>query len=231
VACLSAGAAHAGSAEDRARAAYEKGMAEFGLGNYAAAAEQYEAAYRIKPDGALLFNAAQAHRRAGHTQRALDLYRNFVRLYPGKEQLVADARKRIAELEKQLSTDSTPPPADKPAPGAAARTEPPPMAPAPLTAASSPSAQPSDATPAEKPRPALALATAPATKSETTPGLALQKQPASTEAASQRSIFASPWFWVAAGAVLAAGAVTAFVVLNPSYPDATFGQVKTMPGN
>jgi len=106
----------AGSTEDRARAAYEKGMAEFGLGNYAAAAEHYEAAYRIKPDGALLCNAAQAHRRAGHTQRALELYRNFVRLYPGKEQLVADARKRIAALEKQQSAETAPPPGRSPPP-------------------------------------------------------------------------------------------------------------------
>jgi hypothetical protein len=59
----------------------------------------------------LLFNAAQAHRRAGHTQRALELYRNFVRLYPGKPQLIADARKRIAELERVRPDSGASPPA------------------------------------------------------------------------------------------------------------------------
>jgi hypothetical protein len=48
-----------------------------------------------------------------------------------------------------------------------------------------------------------------------------------TATTERRSIFGRPWFWVAVGAVLAAGAVATFVALNPSYPDASFGHTMT----
>ena len=65
-----------------ARRVYDEATAAFGLGRYAEAAEKYEAAFSLRPDPALLYNAAQSYRLAGNKARALELYRNYVRLYP-----------------------------------------------------------------------------------------------------------------------------------------------------
>ncbi|HEY6475551.1 MAG TPA: tetratricopeptide repeat protein, partial [Polyangia bacterium] len=65
-----------------ARKAYEEATAAFGLGRYAEAADRYEKAFSLHPDPALLYNAAQAFRLAGNSKRALELYRNYLRLYP-----------------------------------------------------------------------------------------------------------------------------------------------------
>ena len=45
------------------------------------AADNYEKAFALKPDPAVLYNAAQAHRLAGNKQRALDLYQSYLRMY------------------------------------------------------------------------------------------------------------------------------------------------------
>ena len=54
-----------------ARRHYEKATAAFGLGKYDEAAREYEAAFELKPDPALLYNAAQACRLAGRSARAI----------------------------------------------------------------------------------------------------------------------------------------------------------------
>ena len=76
-----------------ARELYGEAMAAFGLGHYAAAAEKYEAAFSLRPDPALLYNAAQSYRLAGNKPRALELYRNCLRLYPNFRN-AEDARER-----------------------------------------------------------------------------------------------------------------------------------------
>jgi tetratricopeptide (TPR) repeat protein len=81
-----------------AREAYQRATAEFGLGNYAAAATEYEKAFRHKPDPALLFNAAQAYRLADNKPRALQLYRNYLRLFPTGV-AANEARKHVETLE------------------------------------------------------------------------------------------------------------------------------------
>src|SRR5205807_10015881 len=57
-------------AED-AKSLFEHGMTLYALGRYTEAAPLFERAFELKPDPALLYNAAQAHRLAGHSQRAL----------------------------------------------------------------------------------------------------------------------------------------------------------------
>lgn len=61
---------------------YDKATAAFALGSYPEAATNYEKAFSLKPDPALLYNAAQAHRLAGNNKRALELYKSYLRVFP-----------------------------------------------------------------------------------------------------------------------------------------------------
>ena len=63
------------------------------------AAAKYEAAFALRPDPALLYNAAQSHRLAGNKPRALELYRDYVRLYPDGAS-AEDARGHVSALKK-----------------------------------------------------------------------------------------------------------------------------------
>jgi outer membrane protein assembly factor BamD (BamD/ComL family) len=95
----------AGAAEDKrseARRLYDEATAAFGVGSYAEAAEKYKASFKLHPEPALLYNAAQAYRMAGNRQRALPLYRNFVRLYGGNPR-AEDARNHAAALEGAMN--------------------------------------------------------------------------------------------------------------------------------
>ncbi|HEY7374083.1 MAG TPA: tetratricopeptide repeat protein [Polyangia bacterium] len=92
-----------------AKRIYEEATAAFGLGRYAEAAERYEAAFAIKPDPALLYNAAQSYRLAGNKPRALELYRNYVRLYPDGTN-AEDARSHVAALKKAIEDERPPGP-------------------------------------------------------------------------------------------------------------------------
>jgi tetratricopeptide (TPR) repeat protein len=92
-----------------ARRHYEKATAAFGLGKYDEAAREYEAAFELKPDPALLYNAAQAYRLAGRNTRAIELYRNYLRLYGGEALNAEDARQHISRLEAAPGTERPPP--------------------------------------------------------------------------------------------------------------------------
>src|ERR1700694_2874684 len=75
---------HAARAQDAAedtKVMFERGMALYALGKYAEAAPLFERAFELKPDPALLYNAAQAHRFMGEKARALELYQSYLRLY------------------------------------------------------------------------------------------------------------------------------------------------------
>jgi tetratricopeptide (TPR) repeat protein len=147
------------AAEDKttseARRLYSEATAAFGLGNYAEAAEKYEGSFKLHPDAALLYNAAQAYRMAGNQTRALQLYRNFIRLY-GDNPRTPDARTHVAALEKALAEAAT------------ASAAPPPPAPAPMP---TPPASPSLTAPAPSPEqpPALVVAQTPQSTDEGTP--------------------------------------------------------------
>ena len=92
-----------------ARQAYDQATAAFGLGHYAEAAEKYETAFSLRPDPALLYNAAQAYRLAGNRPRALELYRNYLRLYPNRQN-ADEARNQVAALTKALEEEKALPP-------------------------------------------------------------------------------------------------------------------------
>jgi tetratricopeptide (TPR) repeat protein len=92
-----------------ARAHYEKATTAYALGRYAEAAGEFEQAFALKPDPALLYNAAQAYRLAGRRDRALELYRNYLRVFGRRAEHASDVEWHIAELEK-LGTAAPPPP-------------------------------------------------------------------------------------------------------------------------
>src|SRR5437016_3056801 len=87
-----------------AKSFFESGSVAFALGDYAEAAGDYERAFSEKPDPALLYNAAQAHRLAGNTRRALLLYRSYLAtpLFTDRPASKQVAR-RIGELEDALA--------------------------------------------------------------------------------------------------------------------------------
>lgn len=221
LACLARPAA-AASGKD-AKKIYEEATAAFGLGRYADAAEKYEAAFAIRPDPALLYNAAQAYRLGGNKARALELYRNYVRLYPDGSNS-NDARSHVVALKKEIE-DERPPieMARPPRPGV----QPPPgvPAPAPTTGQATPVAPlpPAMPPPVELLPPAPVPAAAPPAPGSGVPMLTSSGAPQDE----QRPLTQKVWFWVAVGA----GAVVLTTVLllatrGESFPDASFGTAR-----
>ena len=198
-------AGSAGAAEEKkteARRLYDEATAAFGVGNYAEAAEKYEGSFKLHPDAALLYNAAQAYRMAGNQPRALQLYRNFVRLY-GDNPRTEDARNHAAALEKAIATGkpapAAPPPAGTPAPSAELA---PPPTPPPGVSLDAPAPQPGQPP---------ALIEQPAAPS----GNADEASP---------SLVRRPWFWVIVGAAVIGGTVGILVATRKdTYPEASLG--------
>jgi iron complex outermembrane receptor protein len=113
----------AADARSEARAHYEKATAAYALGRFAEAAAEFEQAFTLKPDPALLYNAAQAYRLAGSTERALQLYRSYLRVYGRRADHASDVEWHIGELEK-LGV-AAPPPASVERAGSSAAGSPP----------------------------------------------------------------------------------------------------------
>ena len=89
----------------RARAHYDKATAAYALGRYGDAATEFERAFTLKPDPAILYNAAQATRLAGKKERALELYRSYLRVYGRRAEHAPDVDWHIGELEKVIESD------------------------------------------------------------------------------------------------------------------------------
>jgi tetratricopeptide (TPR) repeat protein len=197
--------ARAASKDREARRLYDEATAAFGLGHYAEAAEKYEGAFALRPDPALLYNAAQAYRVAGNKPRALELYRNYLRLYADRSN-AADARNHVAALEKAIEDEKTPP----------AAAAPPPPAPAPAVTAP----PPAPLVAAAPPPPAPVAPAAP-------PGLVATPAPAAEPQPPPRN---RTWIWIAAGAAVLVGGTVAVLLATrgTNYPDPTLG---TAPGN
>jgi tetratricopeptide (TPR) repeat protein len=91
-----------------AREHYQKGTSNYDLGRYADAIKEFEAAYEIKNDPALLYNLAQSHRLAGNSEQALHFYRTYLRYVP-KAPNRAEIESRIAQLDQQVNQKNAPP--------------------------------------------------------------------------------------------------------------------------
>jgi hypothetical protein len=221
VAIVAPGRAKAGDTED-ARVYVDKATAAFALTHYAVAAENFEKAFELKPDPALLYNAAQAHRLAGNKERALALYKNYLRIYAKKDKQ-AEIQARIAELEKAIARDKAiaekPPNTTEPVAAAPPPAAPPPAlaAPPPVPAAPPPVAAPPPAAPPPAPSPPAAEpAPPPSALPQAVPPppaatLVVQPGPPAQE---ETSLVRKPWFWLTVAGVVAA--VTVVVVLASS---------------
>src|SRR4051794_34560531 len=93
------------SNEDEARVFLDKATAAYALNKYAVAAENFEKAFELKPDPALLYNAAQAYRLAGNKERALELYESYLRVYGKKVSSRGQIEARIKELKQAIEHD------------------------------------------------------------------------------------------------------------------------------
>ena len=107
----------------QAREHFRKGSKAFDLGHYPEAVKEYEAAYGLKEDPALLFNIAQAYRLDGDNQNAVRVYKSFLHRMPDAPNR-AEVERRIAELEavieqqgraKEGPPEGTLSPTDRPA--------------------------------------------------------------------------------------------------------------------
>jgi tetratricopeptide (TPR) repeat protein len=81
---------------------FEEGQKHFAFGEFDQAADEYELAYKAKPDPALLYDAAQSFRLANRPERALMLYRSYVQLYPGAQNL-AEVKAQILKLKEAIA--------------------------------------------------------------------------------------------------------------------------------
>ncbi|HET9620884.1 MAG TPA: tetratricopeptide repeat protein [Kofleriaceae bacterium] len=122
------------------------GIAAQSAGDFDTAITMFSKAYQLAPHPTLIFNSAQAHRLAGHKERALAMYRRYLEIAPTGDQ-AQTARDWIAELDpppRPAPVKPAPPPAiPAPAPVAPA-----PVAPAPVPASATPatvaSSEPAD---------------------------------------------------------------------------------------
>ncbi len=81
---------------------FDKATTHFAIGEFDQAAEEYQLAFKARPDPALLYNAAQAFRLANKLEKALLLYKNYVQLYP-RERNVEEVRGQIAKLKDAIA--------------------------------------------------------------------------------------------------------------------------------
>jgi tetratricopeptide (TPR) repeat protein len=91
-------------ATERARKHYVQAQKEYDLGNWEEAAREFSWAYELRPDPIFLYNMAQAYRRGGNLQRAIDLYKNYLLKDPSSPQRT-DVEQRIQRLQKQLDDE------------------------------------------------------------------------------------------------------------------------------
>src|SRR6476620_9263217 len=88
----------------QARTLAQEATAHYAVGEFVRSAEKYEAAYKLRPDPALLYNAAQAQRMAGNNDKALLLYKSYVMFYPN-EKNVPNVQQQIAKLQEALAAE------------------------------------------------------------------------------------------------------------------------------
>jgi hypothetical protein len=226
-----AGRAQAGNV-DEARAYVEKATAEYALNKYAAAAENFEKAFELKPDPALLYNAAQSYRLAGNKERALALYESFLRVYP-KEKKRAEIESHIQQLRSAIEHDraaSTSPPygtapvaiGSGDAHAAPPAVPPPaPTAPPPAAVTPPPSAPVTPIASAAEPPPAPASSVPAAPAPTASPSSSVVLTQTADTGSKDESLTHKTWFWVAVGGgVVAVALVVVLLASGGSNPAA-----------
>jgi tetratricopeptide (TPR) repeat protein len=179
-----------------AREHYQKGTSFYDLGRYADAIKEFEAAYEIKNDPALLYNLAQSNRLAGNSEQALHFYRTYLRYVP-KAANRAEIEERIKQLDQlvaQKSAAQTTPPV---------QVAPPENVAPPLQTAPPP---PTPAAPLSEPAPALGAPPAAPPQLTTAPPTAFPLPPQATPDDHHRMILAGEITAAAGGLLFIVGA-------------------------
>jgi tetratricopeptide (TPR) repeat protein len=88
----------------KARVLFDRATKQYNLGEYAVAAEAFKAAYDEYPDPTLLYNLAQCERQLAHKQRAITLYRSYLREMPSAPN-AAEAQRLVASLEQDVARE------------------------------------------------------------------------------------------------------------------------------
>lgn len=83
------------------REGMERSAAQYSAGQYEAAARGFALSYAVLPDRRLLFNLAQAQRRAGHLREAVALYQRFLN-EGATEPLRSEAQGHLDEAQRAL---------------------------------------------------------------------------------------------------------------------------------
>jgi tetratricopeptide (TPR) repeat protein len=229
IACCALMPARARAESDKRQQAkehYEKATRLYDVGKYGDAISEYEEAYLLVEDAALLFNIGQAYRLWDRPEEALRAYKNYLRRRPDASNR-ADVEKKIADLEKVIDdrhhgTTTTPPAVPPPVqPVQAAQPEavpasvssPPPSSPPPSSSPpSSPSlsAPPPSAPPAAEASAQNVEAPQPPAVSSETPA-ALVAQPAAPIEPAPRSNWLAYSFLGVGGACLITAGIAAGV--------------------
>ena len=87
-----------GANVDAARAHTRQGAAYYDLNRYREAYGEFEQAYLLEQDPALLYNMGQCQRKLGNSDQALHFYRTYLRRAP-EGPLTVEAEKRVRELD------------------------------------------------------------------------------------------------------------------------------------
>jgi len=207
-----------GSSVEEARERYRRGTAAYNLGHFAEAAREYEAAYQITLDPAMLFNTAQAHRLAGDDQKAILAYKGYLRAAPAGPQRKI-AQQNLEELTKLGSTRAPPTPSSS-SPSTALS----PTVPAPTSETKAAVSPPSPATAPARTTPVSGATVPVATSTATTETLVALPETPTT--AAKRPLYARWPFWAVVGAAVVAGVVVG-VALWPSSDGGLPGQSTT----
>jgi tetratricopeptide (TPR) repeat protein len=111
---------------------YEKATLLYNVAKYPEAITEYEAAYLISADPAMLFNIAQCHRKNNQPEEAARFYRNYLRNAPNAprredvEKWIAEMDRAAEEKRRQATTPPVTTPPTSPATTPGVTTIPPP---------------------------------------------------------------------------------------------------------
>jgi tetratricopeptide (TPR) repeat protein len=170
-----------------ARQHFDNAQTHFAVGEFTQAADEYLEAYKLKPDAALLYNAAQSYRLGGNAEKALVLYKNYVTFYRSQPN-IAEVKVQIAKLQEAITAAEK---AKQQPPNDTA--EPKPSLPAAPTTTES--------------APAQATTSAPAAAVTTT-----QAETKSEAPAKKTPIYKKWWLWTIVGVVVVGAVVAGAVV-------------------
>ena len=185
---VGSGVARAEDADaEAARQHYKAATGHFAVGEFSDAAAEYEAAFKLHQDPALLFNAAQSRRLAGENQKALVLYKNFLHLYPSSPNIPA-VREQIDKLQEAIAAENK------------AKTAPP-----------TGTVEPRTETPATTPPATTPPTTTTTTTSPPPPTAATEPPPPTNE---KPPFYKKWWFWTAVGVVVVAAVVIPIAVIE-----------------